>query len=187
MPVICLNSSPGDVRRGPVAGGGIAEAPGLALASAISSVTFFAWTFGLTMSTPCASADLRDRREIFDGVVGDLAHPRVDAVRSDIAEQDRVAVRRCLRDGLGCDRAVAPGLLSTITGRFRRSFSFCATMRAIASLPPAGAVGTTIRIGFRGRVGLGIAGDARSVPPAATRAARMNDLNDVTSSFPSLE
>ncbi len=41
-------------------------------------------------------------------------------------------------------------MFSTITGCFIRSPSFCATMRAITSLPPDAAVGTMMRIGLLG-------------------------------------
>jgi hypothetical protein len=65
----------------------------------------------------------------------------------------------------------APGRLSTTTGCPQRSASFCATRRAMMSVPPPGVNPTTIRTGLTGY-------EARPCPhagvhaKASTKAAR---------------
>ena len=84
---------------------------GFALASAISSLTDLRRNRGRDDEHALRVRDLGDRREILDRVVGHLAQRRVDAVRRDVAEQQRVAVGRGPGDELGADRAVGAGLV----------------------------------------------------------------------------
>jgi hypothetical protein len=72
---------------------------------------------------------------------------------------------------------LAPGLLSTITLVPSTSPSFCATMRACASVPPPAVKPTTMRIGLPPRTGksCAIARGAtprRAAAPSAALSAR---------------
>ena len=57
------------------------------------------------------AAHHRDRREILDRVVGQLAHRRIGAVRADVADHQRVAVGRGARDRERADDAAAAALV----------------------------------------------------------------------------
>src|SRR5450755_3044660 len=68
----------------------------------------------------------------------------------------------------------APGRLSMVTGWPRRSPSFGAMIRTVASVDPPGGNVTITRIGFAGQAASGWAGAALAATSAAAVKARMN-------------
>jgi hypothetical protein len=83
------------------------------LTASIISRTFFAGKPGAAIRKKSTDPILRDRREIAHGI--DRRRPverRADAERGRRGHQQRVSVRRLLRDELGADERPAPGLFS---------------------------------------------------------------------------
>ena len=113
------------------------------------------------------------RREIGECIVAERREQKAVDGKRQRREQDRVAVRRRMGDRLGADIGAAAALVlddDLVAGGFRRP---APRMRAMASVPPPGTYGTTMRTT---RCGQGcVAGhlnDVETRPPCHPRLRR---------------
>ena len=138
-----------EVMRRAVAGRAVVDLARARLRAARSnSAAVFAFSDGCVDQREAGDRERRDRREILDRVVRDLleeAAVQHDRVRR---HQQRVAVGRRLRRGLGADVAArADAVVDDDRRPSSRSPIFCPSVRARMSMPVPGENGTMMRIG----------------------------------------